>query len=214
MPPMASPTSTPLFQQPGSVQWILFETLTGFWSEASNDGVFCWLICGSSLQRVRRLCMLAGIDLSWRWSIRWVSPLSGRFQCCALVAAAGYGDLDLQFAGSSGLAWASLMVVAGLCVHLSCGYCSLRSITPFVDAMDSFSLDQGFWRCCADGSLLLCCLVKSFGWLGMLCFLKLAGTLCFLKLADMKVEQFNCCCHTEVALVSVVHRGALVYCKG
>jgi hypothetical protein len=37
---MASPTSAPLFQQPVSVRWILSETLTGFWLEASDDGDF------------------------------------------------------------------------------------------------------------------------------------------------------------------------------
>ncbi|KAL9347171.1 hypothetical protein Peur_058582 [Populus x canadensis] len=37
---MASPTSAPLFQQPVSARWILSETLTGFWLEASDDGDF------------------------------------------------------------------------------------------------------------------------------------------------------------------------------
>jgi hypothetical protein len=37
---MASPTSAPLFQQPVSVRWILPETLTGLWLDASNDGDF------------------------------------------------------------------------------------------------------------------------------------------------------------------------------
>jgi hypothetical protein len=37
---MASTTSTPLFQQLVSVRWILSETLTSFWLEASNDGDF------------------------------------------------------------------------------------------------------------------------------------------------------------------------------
>jgi hypothetical protein len=39
--------------------------------------------------RVRRLCMLAGVDLfcslPWRWSIRWVSPLSSTVQRCAFL---------------------------------------------------------------------------------------------------------------------------------
>ena len=37
---MASPTSAPLFQQSVSARWILSETLTGLWLEASDDGDF------------------------------------------------------------------------------------------------------------------------------------------------------------------------------
>jgi len=103
----------------------------------SSQAVICWASPD----------WLVGISCSPAYKV--VVADIGRFQWCALVAAAGVlswpaGSLQIAcavglallgqvlmlalffsslcFAGSSGLAWASLMVVVGLCVHLRCEY--------------------------------------------------------------------------------------------
>jgi hypothetical protein len=122
-PLMASLTSTPLFQQPGSVRWILFETLTGFWYAVSNDGGFLlahlWLLSSTFWTTLQ----LAGVDLSCLGDgqLQWVSPLSGIVQCCAFLRFGSGGPLPLPLP-NLGLAgslrgFTSLRIIMGFFPH-------------------------------------------------------------------------------------------------
>jgi hypothetical protein len=73
----------------------LFETLTGFWSAASNDGGFLlahlWLLSPTTWMTLQ----LAGVDLSCLGDgqLRWVSPLSGTVQCYAFLISRSGGPV-------------------------------------------------------------------------------------------------------------------------
>ncbi|KAL9384526.1 hypothetical protein Peur_021536 [Populus x canadensis] len=183
---MASPTSVPLFQQPRSVRWILFETLTGFWSEASNDGGFA----SSSVAP-----LFDELDDS--------TCLLGQVQCCALVAVAGFAIAEvLLVAAICSLAFSSIAYTIGDCRTLSLT-CSLgEGLSPIAWTTDVvFSIAALLIRASGDD-------VRMVHYSCVACwFAFLVAAICSL------VELLDCCCHPEVELFSVVHRGALVYCK-
>jgi hypothetical protein len=82
---MANPTSVPLFQQPVSVRWILSETLTGFWFEASDDGDFAGSSVAPSYELDESPCLLGLICPVGDGQFYGYPYCSGIVQRCAFL---------------------------------------------------------------------------------------------------------------------------------
>ncbi|KAG6785120.1 hypothetical protein POTOM_010843 [Populus tomentosa] len=111
---MASPTLAPLFQQPVCVRWILSETLTGLWLEASDDGDFAGSSVAPPSNELASPCLLRMISRSRLFvasqdSSAWLFGIPGwpayevLFSADVLLASWGWSWLLLYAAWSAAI---------------------------------------------------------------------------------------------------------------